>query len=338
MAASGKSSVQTILNCPVLKIREVQERPNVQLGAGAYGRVFEVQYAGKCCAAKEVHSLFFRISQPKELERIKRNFLQECSIWSGLNHPNIVILIGVYFRDNDSTGMPIMVMEKMECSLRSIVEKQQDDAVMKIDLRVKLSILHDVAVGLWHLHSQELPIVHRDLTPNNILLRQGKGEAHCFEAKISDLGVSKVMEKNTGSIKMTQVPGTPDFMPPETFFDDPKYGTAVDIFSYAGVVLYTIVEQWPTPTAREKVTTQGTEIVSEVERRQQYLNKMDKFGELKSLVISCLNDRPGCRPAIPEVTTMIKKFKVVSGNCKRFDSPPTTDEQNCPPLQVSLST
>ena len=324
-ACSVKTSVQTVLHCFVLKTQDVQERVDVELGAGAYGRVFEVQYAGKCCAAKEIHSLFFSILQPKELEKIKRNFLNECRIWSTLNWPNIVTLIGVYFRDDDRTGMPLMVMEKMECSLRSLVEKQ-DDAAMKIDLRLKLSILHDVAGGLWHLHNQVPPIVHRDLTPNNILLRRGtQGEGHCFEAKISDLGVSKVLEN---TCKMTKTPGTPDFMPPETFLDNPKYGTPVDIFSYAGVVLYTIVEEWPTPTAREKVTNQVTEIVSEVTRRQQYLIKMNKFEELKSLVISCLNDHPGCRPAISEVSAMIE---VVSDNY------PTITEQNCPPLQVSSS-
>ena len=291
-----------------VKLKGVQEL-DVQLGVGAYGRVFEVQYTGKCYAAKEIHSIFLNISRPEELKRIKDRFFRECSIWSTLHHPNIVTLIGVYFRDNDSNGMPIMVMEKMEYNLYSVIEKQMD-AVIKLDLRIKLSILHDVSVGLWHLHNQEPPIIHRDLTPKNILLRQGT--AQWFEAKISDLGVSKAMQRNT--CEMTKVPGTPDFMPPETFYDNPKYGTAVDIFSYAGIALYTIAEQWPTPTAKISV---GPEIVSEVERRQEFLNKME-FGELKSLVISCLNDNPDFRPAISEVSTRIKCLK----------------EVNCPLLQV----
>ena len=332
---SPTSPLQTILNCFIL--RGVQER-DIQLGIGAYGRVFEVQYAGKCCAAKETHSIFFSVSQPEELERIKSNFLQECSIWSTLHHPNIVTLIGVYFRDNDSIGMPIMVMEKMECSLYSLIKKQ-NDAVVKIDLRMKLSILHDVAVGLWHLHNQEPPIIHRDLTPNNILIRQGtRGGAHCFEAKISDLGVSRMMKNTDSACKMTRVPGTPDFMPPETFDEDPEYDTAVDIFSYGGIMLCTLVEEWPTPTAREKVALGDRErkIISEVERRQKYLNKIKESGELKLLIIKCLNDDPKWRPAIPEVSNTIERFKEASGTYGRFNDPLLPISSTVTIQQVSL--
>ena len=70
-----------------------------QLGAGAYGRVFEVEYAGTTCAAKEIHPIFFRVARQDELNRIKGNFLRECRIWSTLRHPNIVQFIGMYYRD-----------------------------------------------------------------------------------------------------------------------------------------------------------------------------------------------------------------------------------------------
>ena len=55
------------------------------------------------------------------------------------------------------------------------------------------------------------PIIHRDLSPNNILL------SYDSVAKISDLGVARVVKagtKNTKS-KLTKAPGTMDFMPPE---------------------------------------------------------------------------------------------------------------------------
>ena len=334
--SSVKTPLASNTNYIVLKDVKRQDDQGELLGQGAYGRVFEVQYAGKSCAAKEMHSIFFQISRPEELERLKRNFLRECSIWSGLHHPNIVTLIGVYFSDNDKTGMPIMVMEKMDYSLRALIDNA---AIMDIDLSMKLSILHDVSGGLWHLHSLNSPIIHRDLTPNNILLRQG-------EAKISDLGVSKVMEDTAGG-KMTKVPGTPDFMPPETFENNPKYGTEVDIFSYGGIILYTIVEEWPTPTAREKVNSenQKREIVSEIDRRQNYLTMMAKHhaGMLKPLVKSCLNDNPELRPTISEVSAEIKKIREDLNNYTGMESVPFTTpviqhkSSGWPSLQVSLS-
>ena len=320
--------------CLVLKnVSIIDDKP---LGEGAYGRVFEVQYAGRSFAAKEIHSLFFRIARPKELIRLKSNFIRECNIWSTLRHPNIVNLIGVYFVDSDTTGLPIMVMEKMECTLTSLIE---NGAVGDIDLQKKISILHDVSGGLWHLHNLTPPIVHRDLTPSNVLLRQG-------EAKISDLGVSKAMKTDTttstSSYILSKVPGTPDFMPPETFEDKPRYGTAVDIFSYAGIVLFTITEEWPTPTARETYNSenQKREIVSEVDRRQKFLNKMAEYhGEkLRPLVMSCLNDKPESRPSIEKVSVEIEAFKKSPDNYKGFDFVPPTalhKPSDGPVLQVS---
>ena len=289
-------------------LKDVQDQ-GVHLGDGAYGRVFEVQYAGLRCAAKEIHSIYFRVARPIELKKIKTDFLREYHIWSTLHHPKIVTLIGVYFRDCDNSGIPIMVMEKMQRTLRSLIERREDGEMdVQIDLSVKLSILHDISVGLWYLHVHNPSIIHRDLTPNNILLRQG---THGFEAKISDLGVSKVMKNNDSGSKMTRIPGTPDFMPPETFDDNPKYDTAVDIFSYAAVILYTFVEQWPEPKAREKVNIVGKrELVPEVERRQEYISNMKEFAaKLKPLVISCLDDNPKGRPLISKVSTAIEKFK-----------------------------
>ena len=75
----------------------------------------------------------------------------------------IVTSLGVYYPAMDQYRLPVMVMEKMQYSLRGLVEKYNN-----IPLNVKLSILDEVCLGLRYLHSRNPPIVHRDLTPNNI--------------------------------------------------------------------------------------------------------------------------------------------------------------------------
>ena len=65
-----------------------------EIGSGAYGRVFEVEYEKTRCAAKEVHGILLRYAQSEERKRIKVNFLNECLIWSLLQHPRIVHFIG----------------------------------------------------------------------------------------------------------------------------------------------------------------------------------------------------------------------------------------------------
>ena len=65
-----------------------------EIGVGAYGRVFEVDYEGALCAAKEVHALLLHCAQGDNLVKIKENFLSECRIWSILRHPCVVQFLG----------------------------------------------------------------------------------------------------------------------------------------------------------------------------------------------------------------------------------------------------
>ena len=193
-------------------------------------------------------------------------------------------------------------MEKMEFSLRGLVERYSN-----IQWEKKLSILNDVCIGLEYLHGRSPPIVHRDLTPNNILL------CSHLRAKITDLGVAKVMH-TTDTKTLTQTPGNPDFMAPESLASKPIYGLPLDIFSFGAVILYICTQQWPQPAplvdfdpdAGKRIVT----VLTEVERRRQYLDQMfGVYGDMKSLVISCLDDNPKNRPLVKQALLKIKQVK-----------------------------
>jgi len=198
--------------------------------------------------------------------------------------------------------LPVMVMEKMHHSLRSVVEKYAN-----IPISVKLSILNEVCLGLRYLHSRAPPIVHRDLTPNNILLGDH------LKAKITDLGVAKVMIQTPASRTMTRAPGTTDFMPAESLADKPVYGLPLDVFSFGGVILYTVTQLWPQPSSWVQFDSHGIRIaVTEVTRRKHYLDRMnDDAADLKPLVMACLDDNPKNRPVIEQVSLQIKRAKDV---------------------------
>ena len=150
------------------------------------------------------------------MQRTIESFMRECRQCSTLRHPNVIQFLGVYY----PTGMgganrmrlPVMVMEMMADSLTSFVEKHE-----KIPVHIKYSIVRDVSLGLCYLHNHDPPTVHRDLSPNNVLLT-----AH-HVAKINDLGVVKVIKADSRKT-MTKAPGTVDFMPPDCLDDAPKYG------------------------------------------------------------------------------------------------------------------
>ena len=221
----------------------------------------------------------------------------------------IVTSLGLYHSAMDQYRLPVIVMEKMQHSLRGLVEKYDN-----IPLNVKLSILDEVCLGLRYLHSSNPPIVHRDLAPNNILL------SYRLEAKITDLGVAKVLMSDNQKT-MTKLPGTPDFMPPEALTIKPVYGPSLDVFSFGGVILNVATQLWPQPTDRTQFNpeTSKWEVVSEVNRRQQHLDKMTGGAAgLKPLVISCLDDNPKNRLTVVQVSMIIKEAKDVcsqkSGN------------------------
>ena len=65
-----------------------------EIGRGAYGRVFEVDYQGTLCAAKEVHSILLEMSQDEGRRKITTDFLHECQIWSMIRHPCVVQFLG----------------------------------------------------------------------------------------------------------------------------------------------------------------------------------------------------------------------------------------------------
>ena len=268
-----------------------------ELGSGAYGLIFEVYYQGSLCAAKKVHPTLLQNVSQDEIRKIKENFITECRIWKSFRHPNIVQLLKVC---NDPvmgrSALPIIVMEKMHLSLRGLVEKH-----VNIPLNVKASILNDVCLGLRYLHSQDPPIVHQDLTPNNVLL------TCTLEAKISDIGVAKVLQHDPK--KMINTPVTVDFIAPESLIESLSYGLSSDVFSFGAVVLYTITQIWP---KLAKINSERWSL-SEVERRQNYIEKMTGgAANLKSLVVKCLDNDPIKRPTIAEVSATIKKFKLAA--------------------------
>ena len=282
---------------------------NKELGRGAYGKVFTVDHLGLPCAAKEIHSLLIDGVSAEEKKAIKDGFIRECYHSSLIRHPNIVQFMGVYYAkpSDPRTDLPIMVMELMDTSLTSFIEKNQS----KIAMKTKLSILHDVSLGLSHLHGRRPAVIHRDLSSNNVLLT-----CHLV-AKISDLSTAKMIRadsKQTKSRLTTASACTLHFMPPEALDEeDPVYGTPVDVFSFGGIVLHLFSEKWPTPSSHFKrdPTTKKMVSRSEVERRQQYLDAMIvEAAVLEEMVMRCLDVDPDQRPPIQEVLQMIKSLKV----------------------------
>ena len=288
------------------------------IGVGAYGKVFEVEFFGIVYAAKEIHSILVQGVRREEFEATKKAFLTECIRSGSLAHQNVVLFLGVYNPGGQSL-LPVLVLEWMQESLTSVVEKYPN-----IPMYVKLSMLLDVSRGLWYLHAHHPPIVHRDLSPNNVLLTSQ------FVAKISDLGVAKVIQADSKKTK-TRAPGTVDFMSPEALLETPEYGPPLDIFSYGGVILHVVNQEWPKPLhyVMTDPKTKKRVALSEVRRRQEHIDKMSGApAGLQSLVKQCLDDDSAVRPPISVVSEKMKRMKEVENvRCPHVNLNPITWQQ-----------
>ena len=271
-----------------------------QIGRGANGRILEAKWEGTTVVAvKEIHSIFMNEVGDLEFQSFKRSFLRECEQSSRLRHPNIVRFFGIYHPPG--ARVPSLVMERLHCSLTSLLESSP-----VVPIGTKIWIIKDVALGLRYLHTRNPPIIHRDLSSNNVLLSKG------MEGKIGDLGTARLVDPRRQS-RMTKAPGTVDFMPPEALenITNIHYGKELDVFSFGCVMLHTLSHQWPTPSQAVIINPETGLITggrSEAERRSQYFERINRSRSdvLIPLIESCLSNLRKNRPSIVRVCDQLE--------------------------------
>ena len=254
-----------------------------ELGRGAYGVVHRATYRGETCAAK--------ILYPFLILNYGGHFQRECDILRSIEHVNIVRYVDVY--NDPVTDEKALLIELMEMSLRKYLEKIFES----LSLNHQLNLLHNICSAVAYLHSKG--IVHRDLSDNNVLL---SGDV----AKVCDFGMSRLFDVKKGAAdlsKMTRVPGTPNYMPPEAVRDPPKYSEKLDCFSIGVLGVQIITRKCPEPgpstKPRQDSSSATGEVhvpISEIERRKSHLDLIAADHPLKSLLLQCLRDNAKDRP------------------------------------------
>ena len=240
---------------------------------------------------------------------------------SQLRHPHIVQFLGVCYLPG--AQLPVLLMEKLQTSLDNLLETSPN---IPIDLKVHL--LTGTGRGVVYLHSRTPPIAHRDLSAKNILVDNG------LNAKIADLGVSRIVNIQPGRLaaSMTQMPGTGVYMPPEAAQEEgvTRYNTAIDIFSFGVVSLFTLTQTFPKdlkPANYYDSATRRLVARSEIERREQYIEPMKvALGEthpLVQLTLACLEYVSEDRPSAVVVL-------------RRLEEVGTTLPQNCTQTKLEL--
>ena len=152
---------------------------------------------------------------------------RELEIFRKLEHHKNVVQLYEHHDDGKSHWF---IMEY--CELGDLVyyfRKKHKD----LDLTKKLKIIVECASAIEYMHSLSPPIVHRDIKPTNVLMKN----CGMFDvAKITDFGIGKIFEGNKATLHLTMstMGGTLNYMAPEFFAADGgylKYQPSVDTFS-----------------------------------------------------------------------------------------------------------
>ena len=182
---------------------------------------------------------------------------------------------------NDETTPPSIILE--HCS------QNIDDAIKNKKLTPAriISSIYQIAEGMKYIHFKK--VIHRDLKPSNIVI------AEDGTIKISDFGVSKMIDPESGSLSFTTGIGTLFFMAPEIINENDEYDEKVDVYSF-GVLTFFILSGGKMPKIKIPEICSG--------KKAEIPNEFSQLA--KNLIDSCWNFDPNQRPSFDEICTLLE--------------------------------
>lgn len=168
---------------------------------------------------------------PPELaahSQVKSRFLEEAKALAALDHPNIVHLYN--FGQESGSFVLAMQMVRGKTWERVILEAK------RLDWKLTCRITIDVLKALEYAHGQG--IVHRDMKPSNVLVRESDGAA-----TVMDFGIAK-MAQSTKLTAEGQTMGTVRYMSPEQVRGQ-EVDLRTDLYSLGATMYESLVGDTP---------------------------------------------------------------------------------------------
>jgi hypothetical protein len=168
-------------------------------------------------------------------DEVRKRFSREARLAARLDHPNVVQVFDV----GEDDDRPYIVMEHV----RGGTLEDRLNGRRKLDPDEALRLLGQLCEGLGHAHAKKL--VHRDIKPQNLLLRDSDD---CL--KITDFGIARAAE-DTRLTRPGKVVGTDRYMAPEQVADG-RISPATDVYA-CGVVANELLADGGSPELREVI-------------------------------------------------------------------------------------
>ena len=249
-----------------------------RLGAGGMGEVWLARdngLDGRQVAIKVMHAGM--LADPQDVARFQR----EMRLASRMQHPNIMTV----FTTGSHNGGPFMVMEYLEGGdLGKAPPGLDTDEVARIG--------RESCLALAYAHALTPGVVHRDIKPGNLFIRDSG------QVKVTDFGIAKALGGTRLSSTGTLI-GTFPYMAPEQWLGEPEtFG--IDVWAM-GCVLYELLSGHV-----PRSYPAATEYVAAAARREPVPSLPATVpGWLSDAVMSMLWPDPAGRPTAAQCVTLL---------------------------------
>jgi serine/threonine-protein kinase len=255
------------------KIRDTYEVERF-LGEGAFAEVYRVRHRFLGRQAMKVFK-----TAGMALAEIN-DMLGEAALLSRIGHPNIVRVFDANVLTVPSGTYGYFTMEYVAGGSLDRYWRSYQDKFMPVEEAV--AIVQQTCEGMAVAHSENPPVIHRDLKPQNILIGyDGLG----MRVRVSDFGLAKRVNPLT---LLASARGTLGFKPPESF--ENMDSSAADVWALGTTLHLLLTDMLPFPALDDRDLTDSRRFLRPLRPPSLYNIQVDPA--LDAIVARCLAANP----------------------------------------------
>jgi serine/threonine protein kinase len=299
ITSHGKDNSAKIFSAEELQTATKSYSESQILGRGGYGTVYKGVLPDDTVVAVKKSKVF----DESQVDQ----FVNEITILSQTDHPNVVKLLGCCLE----TEVPLLVYEFIpNGTLFQHIQNRSAPGYLTWEDTLRMAA--ETAEALAYLHStSSIPIIHRDIKSSNILLDEN------FVAKISDFGASRSVPFDQTHVT-TLIQGTIGYLDPE-YFQSGLLTEKSDVYSFGVVLAELLTRQKPITVGRPEESCNLAMHIVALFNEERLLKEIEphilsEAGEeqlyaVAQLSVRCLSMNGQERPIMKEVASILDQLR-----------------------------